>query len=128
MKQEDSSETLVPIYQITWRHDPEDGEPQISLCYTNNAHQIRFVQPNEDCSPDICVKRAKYESVALLSTASVVKWSEFLATDPEVRGSFPGASRFSEKQRVWNGVHSASSEQLRSYLGKVAALVLEERD
>jgi hypothetical protein len=28
----------------------------------------------------------------------------------------PGASRFSEKQRVWNGVHSASWGQLRSYL------------
>jgi hypothetical protein len=34
--------------------------------------------------------------------------SEFLATDPEVLGSVPGASRFSEKQRVWYGVHSAS--------------------
>jgi hypothetical protein len=28
---------------------------------------------------------------------SVVKWSEFLATDPEVPGSIPGATRFSEK-------------------------------
>jgi hypothetical protein len=38
-------------------------------------------------------------------------WSsgkELLATDPEVLGSISGASRFSEKQRVWNGVHSAS--------------------
>jgi hypothetical protein len=34
--------------------------------------------------------------------------SEFLATDPEVPGLIPGASRFSEKHRVWNGVHSAS--------------------
>jgi hypothetical protein len=42
--------------------------------------------------------------------------SEFLATYPEVSGLIPGASRFSEKQRVWNGVHSASSGQLRSYL------------
>jgi hypothetical protein len=25
-------------------------------------------------------------------------WSEFLATDPEVLGSIPGASRFSERQ------------------------------
>jgi hypothetical protein len=33
--------------------------------------------------------------------------SEFLATDPEVLGSIPGASRFYEKQWVWNGVHSA---------------------
>jgi hypothetical protein len=35
---------------------------------------------------------------------------------PEVLGSIPGASRFSEKQRVWNEVHSASGGQLRSYL------------
>jgi hypothetical protein len=34
--------------------------------------------------------------------------SEFLATDPEVPGSIPGATRFSEKWWVWNGVHSAS--------------------
>jgi hypothetical protein len=30
-------------------------------------------------------------------TASVVWCSEFLATDPEVPGSIPGAVRFSEK-------------------------------
>jgi hypothetical protein len=30
-------------------------------------------------------------------TASVVYWSEFLATDPEVWGLIPGAMRFSEK-------------------------------
>jgi hypothetical protein len=28
--------------------------------------------------------------------------------DPEVPGSIPGATRFSEKEWVWNGVHSAS--------------------
>jgi hypothetical protein len=33
----------------------------------------------------------------LYRTASVVLWSEFLATDPEVLGSIPGATRFSEK-------------------------------
>jgi hypothetical protein len=39
-------------------------------------------------------------------------------------GSIPGDTRFSEKYRVWNGVHSASSVQLRSYLKeKVAAPV-----
>jgi hypothetical protein len=43
-------------------------------------------------------------------------WSEFLATDPEVPGSIPGAYRLSEKQWVWNRVHSASWGQLRSYL------------
>jgi hypothetical protein len=38
-------------------------------------------------------------------------WStgqEFLATDPEVPGPIPGATRFSEKSWIWNGVHSAS--------------------
>jgi hypothetical protein len=29
-------------------------------------------------------------------TASVVYWSEFLAAKPEVPGSIPGATRFSE--------------------------------
>ena len=48
-------------------------------------------------------------------TASVVQWSEFLATDTEVSGLIPGATRFSEQQWVWNGVHSG---QLRSYLNK----------
>jgi hypothetical protein len=33
----------------------------------------------------------------ILETASFVWWSEFLATDPEVPGSIPGAAIFSEK-------------------------------
>jgi hypothetical protein len=37
----------------------------------------------------------------------VVWWSDFLAADPEVPGSILGTARFSEKQWVWNGVHSA---------------------
>jgi hypothetical protein len=37
-------------------------------------------------------------------------------------GSIPGTTRFSEKYWVCNGVHSASSVELRSYLEeKVAA-------
>jgi hypothetical protein len=40
-------------------------------------------------------------------------------------GSISGATRFSEKQWVWNGVHSASWVQLRSYLEEnVSAPVL----
>jgi hypothetical protein len=35
-------------------------------------------------------------------------WSGFLATDTEVPGSIPGATRFSEWWWVWDGVHSAS--------------------
>jgi hypothetical protein len=30
-------------------------------------------------------------------TASVVQWSEFLTTDPDVPGWIPGATRLSEK-------------------------------
>jgi hypothetical protein len=41
-------------------------------------------------------------------TASVVWWSEILATSPEVPDSIPGATAFSEKYWVWNGVQSAS--------------------
>jgi hypothetical protein len=33
--------------------------------------------------------------------------SDFLAADPEVPGSIPGAARFSEQLWVWNGVHPA---------------------
>jgi hypothetical protein len=40
-------------------------------------------------------------------TASVVYWPEFLAANTEVPGSIPGATRFSEYQWVWNGVHLA---------------------
>jgi hypothetical protein len=43
--------------------------------------------------------------------------------------SIPGATRFSEKQWVLNGVHSASWVQLRSYLKeRVATSSLENRD
>jgi hypothetical protein len=39
-------------------------------------------------------------------TASAVWQSEFLASNPEIPGSTPGDTRFSEWQWVWNGVHS----------------------
>jgi hypothetical protein len=35
---------------------------------------------------------------------SVISWAEFLAINPEVPGSIPGATRFSEKQ--WFGARS----------------------
>jgi len=37
-----------------------------------------------------------YIYIYIYMTASVVYWSEFLATDTEVPGSIPGATRFSE--------------------------------
>jgi hypothetical protein len=40
-------------------------------------------------------------------STSVVYWSEFLAANPEVQGSIPGATKFSEYQWVWSEVHSA---------------------
>jgi hypothetical protein len=36
-------------------------------------------------------------AIYVRGTASVVLWSEFLATDPEVPGSIPVPTRFSEK-------------------------------
>jgi hypothetical protein len=33
---------------------------------------------------------------------------KFLAVDTEVSGSIPGATRFSEEQWFWNGVHLTS--------------------
>jgi hypothetical protein len=51
----------------------------------------------------------------------VVRVFGYRSTGP---GSIPGATRFSEKQWVWNEVHSASLVQLRSYFEeKLAAPV-----
>jgi hypothetical protein len=38
-----------------------------------------------------------FPSIIVDQSASVVWWSEFPATDPDVPGSIPGATRFSEK-------------------------------
>jgi hypothetical protein len=59
---------------------------------------------------DYCKNYTKYinNPAGKCRVEFVVFWSEFLATDPEVPGPIPGATRFSEKLWVWNGVHSAS--------------------
>jgi hypothetical protein len=36
-------------------------------------------------------------------------------------GSIPGSAWFSEKYRIWNGVHSSSWVQLRSYFKETVA-------
>jgi hypothetical protein len=54
--------------------------------------------------------------------------SEYLATDPEVPGPIPGAFRFSERQWVWNGVHSASWVQLRSCLEEIVAAPVKKTE
>ena len=54
------------------------------------------------------MRMPNFVMLQFMVTASVVQWSEFLATDTEVPGSIPGATRFSEQYWIWNGVHSAS--------------------
>jgi hypothetical protein len=41
-------------------------------------------------------------------------------------GSFLSATRFSEKQWVWNGAHSASWVQLRNYLEEKLAVPVQK--
>jgi hypothetical protein len=43
-------------------------------------------------------------------------------------GSIHGATRFSEKQWVWNAVHSASWIQLRSYLEEIVTAPIQETE
>ena len=80
--------------------------------FNKNKTEIKKLFPYYD---NCLLKKLTYHHKV---TASVVQWSEFLATYTEVSGSIPGATRFSEQQWVWNGVHSASRSQLRSYLNK----------
>jgi hypothetical protein len=55
-------------------------------------------------------------------TASVVKWSEFVATDPEVPGSIPGTTRFfCEVVGLERGSTQLSTTEV--LLGKLAAPV-----
>jgi hypothetical protein len=53
---------------------------------------------NYDAKKERCFKLHKITSVySIHRTASVIQWSDFLATDPEVPSSIPGATRLSEK-------------------------------
>jgi hypothetical protein len=55
----------------------------------------------------------------------VVRIRGYKPRDP---GSISGATRFCDKQLVWNGVHSASWVQLSSYLEEKVAAPLYETD
>ena len=57
-----------------------------------------FVSPSLKClNRNLTLKKfAQFWTIYPYRTASVVLWSEFLATDTEVPGSIPGATRFSE--------------------------------
>jgi hypothetical protein len=83
----------------------------ISFDYTNICLAVAF---NIVCNEALVTLRPfLYSPLERLYLINYLKysnncmWSEFLSTDPGVPGSIPGASRFSDKQRVWNGDHSA---------------------
>jgi hypothetical protein len=66
------------------------------------------------------LSRISIEEHLFRMAASVVSWSEFLATDPDVRARFPPLPDFLRS----SGIHSSSRVQLRSYLEEnVAASV-----
>jgi hypothetical protein len=46
--------------------------------------------------PDIMDNSIIFSFRCYIETTSVVQWSDFIAADPEVPGSIPGATRFSE--------------------------------
>jgi hypothetical protein len=49
-------------------------------------------------------------------------WSEFLAANPEVTGSIPGVTRFSEWLWVWNGIHPAIVRINEEILERIVAV------
>ena len=80
----------------------------VSSCeHFYSGSNISLKVSDEDAStlsvaPPLCIC-VEFKNVLKISmnngfckTASVVEWSEFLATDTEVSGSIPGATRFSE--------------------------------
>jgi hypothetical protein len=96
--------SLERICSVTYHHQTRGLfllHQRITSCYFySNRSQMGLSRLHFDD------QRKQYVSVYYVSdwnffislrTASAVKWSEFLAPDPEVPGSIPGATRFSEK-------------------------------
>jgi hypothetical protein len=70
--------------------------PLIPLC----RNTLTVINEKTDCNKGIFQSLKIFESklcVRNIWTASMIKCSEFLATDPEVPVLVPGATRFSEK-------------------------------
>jgi hypothetical protein len=85
-------ESRPPLWSSGQSSWPQDGGVMCFLWGTNWIY-ICYV---EESKPPLCL---------------VVRVPKYRSRGP---GSIPGSTRFSEKQLVWNGVHSASWVQLRS--------------
>jgi hypothetical protein len=74
--------------------------------------------------PSKCV----HQGLNVFVLVTLFSWPPLWSSGPEVLGSISGVSRFSEKQRVWNGVHSASWGQPRSYLEEIVAALVKKTE
>jgi hypothetical protein len=104
-----SSETSVDFRRITtWRFIPENNNLHNHRCANLKSYILRnlisylywtSIKYTVLLLSDNFVKPTTYRSRSgrITGTARVVYWSEFLATDPEIPGSIPGPTRFSEK-------------------------------
>jgi hypothetical protein len=75
-------------------HDSETVRQEVGLCNTQPSLMLTCgsVRYTSVCS--YCGTRMLKTGISLLVTASVVYWSEFLATYPEVRVQFPALPDF----------------------------------
>jgi hypothetical protein len=76
----------------------------VEICYVWRSDWLNFFDIHTEFHNDLFRYSRTYGEEGI---ASVVFWSEFMATNPEVPGSITGSTIFSEKY-VWDGVHSAS--------------------
>jgi hypothetical protein len=75
----------------------------VNVCYN---YEYEYMQPGGKMQNQFT--NTFYLFIRYTLTASVVRWSRvptYRSRDPV---SIPGSTRFSDKQWVWNGVHSAS--------------------
>jgi hypothetical protein len=99
------SETSVDFHRTTQRYIQEDRILH-KHCFENVKSNSRYrVHSSPPLDPTrhtvtprfLKIHRSAFLRISLPTGASVVEWSEFLATDPEVPGSTLGPTRFSEK-------------------------------
>jgi hypothetical protein len=76
---------------------PPEKSPRYPFYRRLGGPQSRSGRYGEGKILTIIISVFKLYDVWKAGTASLVYWLEFLATDPEVSGSIPGATRLSEK-------------------------------